>query len=124
MLFLFHGLTSFFSFRLGPAFLLYPILRIENDRKMIGRLQVGNVEKKVLFLFEQGEGELGIPLELNLRYAPYLLRFEDWESDGKNAPLVKETCNGDVPAVDSGDSPCQTESQTNAKGRSTLVTSV
>jgi hypothetical protein len=56
MLFLFHGFTSFFSFRLGPAFLLYSILRIENDGKMIGRLQVGNVGRKVLFLFEQAEG--------------------------------------------------------------------
>jgi hypothetical protein len=41
---------------LGPAFLLYSTLRIENDGKMIGRLQVGNVESKVLFLFEQAEG--------------------------------------------------------------------
>jgi hypothetical protein len=56
MLSLFHGLTSFFSFRLGPAFFLYSILKIENNRKMIGRLQVGNVRRKVLFLFEQAEG--------------------------------------------------------------------
>ena len=92
---------------------------------MIGRLQVGNLGRKVLFLFEQAEGgKLGIPLELNLRYAPYLLRFEDWKGDDKNAPLVKETRNGDVPAVGSGDGPRQTESQTDARGRSTLITSV
>jgi hypothetical protein len=31
------------KFRLGPAFLLFSILRIENNRKMTGRLQIGNV---------------------------------------------------------------------------------
>jgi hypothetical protein len=96
MLFLLHGLTSFFSFRLGPAFLLYLILRIENNGKMIGRLQVGNVGG----------------------------RFEDWKGDGKNATLVNGTRDGDVPTVGTGDSPCQTESQTDARGRSTLITSV
>jgi hypothetical protein len=56
MLFLFHGLTSFFSFRLGPAFLLYSILIKEINEKMTGRLQIGNVGREVLFLFEQVKG--------------------------------------------------------------------
>jgi hypothetical protein len=49
-------LPPFLNFRLGPAFTLDLILRLEVNGKMTGRLQVGNVGKKVLFLFEQAEG--------------------------------------------------------------------
>jgi hypothetical protein len=45
-----------FRFRLGPAFQSAFIIKIELNGKMTGRLQVGNVGKKVLFLFEQAEG--------------------------------------------------------------------
>jgi len=76
------------------------------------------------YLNRRRGGKLGIPLELNLRHAPYLSRFEGRKGYGKSTSLVKEACNGDVPAVGSGDGPRQTESQTDARGRSTLITSV
>lgn len=63
---------------------------------MTGRLQVGNVGG----------------------------RFEGWKGDGKNAPLVKGTRNGDVSTVGSYDGPRQAESQTDARIRSALITSV
>jgi hypothetical protein len=44
------------GFRPVPAFILNSILKNELNGKMIGRLQVGNVGRKVLFLFEQAEG--------------------------------------------------------------------
>ncbi len=56
MLFLFHGLTSLSSFRLRPAFVLYSILSKEINENMTGRLQIGNVRGKALFLFEQAKG--------------------------------------------------------------------
>jgi hypothetical protein len=44
------------DFRLGPAFAFDYILRLEVNGKMTETLQIGNVGKKVLFLFEQAEG--------------------------------------------------------------------
>jgi hypothetical protein len=55
-------------------------------------------------------------------HALLLCRFR--ERGSKGAPLIRGTRDGNVPIVGSGDSPCQTESQTDARGRSTLITSV
>ncbi len=46
------------------------------------------------------------------------------ERGSKSAPLVEVTRNLDVPTVGSGNGSRQTESQTDARLRSTLITSV
>jgi len=45
-----------FRFRPSPAFQSAFIIKIELNGKMTGRLQIGNVGRKVLFLFEKAEG--------------------------------------------------------------------